>query len=183
MNKDTRIKVRNRSTGSVGYTIPDMGNYPRHFEPNEIKALPYEELQKLSYLGGGLYLLKHYLVIEDLEAREELLGWTEMEYSYTEDDIKNLLLNGSYDELLDCLDFAPVGVIELVQKIAVELKLNDIRKREAIQKATGFNINTAVAANEATDETQPKRVVERRVSSITENKPTEPTRRTVIKKQ
>ena len=35
MNKNTKIKVRNRSTGTVGYVIPDMGNYHRKFQPDE----------------------------------------------------------------------------------------------------------------------------------------------------
>ena len=35
MNKNTKIKVRNRSTCPVGYIIPDMGNYRRQFAAYE----------------------------------------------------------------------------------------------------------------------------------------------------
>ena len=74
MNKNTKIKVRNRSTGTVGYIIPDMGNYHRKFQPDEVKEVSFEEIQKLSYTPGGNYMLQHYLVIDNAEARDEILG-------------------------------------------------------------------------------------------------------------
>ena len=145
LNKNTKITVKNRNNGSIGYTIPDMHNLYRKFYANEKKEVSYEELQKLSYLPGGMYILQNYLVILDNdEARDAILGQVELEYSYTEDDVKNLLLNGSLDELLDCLDFAPAGVIELVKTLAVELEINDLSKRNAIANKTGFNINNAI---------------------------------------
>ena len=51
---------------------------------------------------------------------------------------------------MDCLDFAPEGVIELVKKYAVELKVNDIQKRQAILDKTGFNVTSAIEINEET---------------------------------
>ena len=171
LNKNTKIKIRNRSTGSVGYTIPEMGNYPRRFAAGEVKELPFEEIQKVSYLPGGNYLLQHYLIIENPEARDEILGGVELEYNYTESDVEKMLLYGSEDELLDCLDFAPMGVIELVKKKAVELQLNDLRKRKAIQDKTGFSINTAIEINEETKETvEPTTTTGRRVQAPTEAK-------------
>ena len=152
MNKNTKIKVKNRSTGTVGYTIPDLGNYNRKFMANETKEIPFEEIQKLSYIPGGSYLLQHYLIIDNLEARDEILGNVELEYNYDENDVKKLLLHGSYDELLDCLDFAPLGVIEMVKKISVDIELNDLKKRKAIQDKTGFNISNAIAINMETNE-------------------------------
>lgn len=187
MNKNTKIKIRNRSTGSVGYTIPDMGNYHRLFAAGETKELPFEEVQKLAYLPGGEYMLQHYLVIENIEARDEILGSVELEYDYSDADIKRLLTNGSLDELLDCLDFAPMGVIEMVKKYAVELELNDVRKRKAIQNKLGFNIDNAIAINEETNEQTETQVTSgRRVTSSTEATTKEetatPVRRTVTKK-
>lgn len=147
LNKNTKIKVKNRNNGSIGYTIPDMHNLYRKFYAGEVKEniITFDELQKLSYLPGGMYILENYLVILDNdEARDALLGQVEPEYGYTDEDVKNLLLNGSLDELLDCLDFAPVGVIELVKTLAVELEINDLSKRNAITNKTGFNINKAI---------------------------------------
>ena len=60
------------------------------------------------------------------------------------EDIKTLLLSGSLEQLQDCLDFAPSGVIDLVKDYAVKLEINDISKRNAILTATGFNVTRAI---------------------------------------
>ena len=152
MNKNAKIKVKNRSASSLSYIIPDMNNFRRRFAAGETKELPFEEVQKLTYMPGGDYMLQHYLVIENIEARDEILGAVELEYAYGEEDVKNLLINGSTDQLLDCLDFAPLGVIDLVKKVATDIKLNNIEKRNIIFKKTGYNINSAIMINEETDE-------------------------------
>lgn len=181
MDKDTKIKVRNRSTGSVGYAIPDLGNYKRRFEVGEIKLVTFEELQKLSYTNGGLYLLQHYLVIEDIDARTELLGDTELEYAYTEADIKKLLESGSRDELLDCLDFAPKGVIDLLKQIAIDCEINDVRKREDIKRATGCDISRAIEIKHISEEPEEEKPTGRRVAAKTEStsKTANPVRRSL----
>ena len=153
IEKDTLIKVRNRDNGTVGYTIPDLGNLHRTFQPNEIKRLTFEEIQKLSWVPGGDVILRDFLVIEDNdEAVKEILGQVEPEYKYTEKEIKILLESGSLAQLQDALDFAPQGVIELIKDMAVKLPLNDVAKREAIFKATGFNITKAIEINADTSE-------------------------------
>ena len=181
MNKNTKIKVRNRSTGTVGYVIPDMGNYHRKFQPDEVKEVSFEEIQKLSYTPGGNYMLQHYLVIDNAEARDEILGdMVEIEYNYTQKDIERLLTSGSLDELLDCLDFAPKGVVEMLQKTAVEIELNDVKKRKAIQDVTGFNVNNAILINqESNEETTAAEAPQRRVAQPTTNstEPAAPARR------
>ena len=159
------LEVTNRDNGTVGYTIPDLG-INRTFQAEETKKITMEELRKLSYLPGGEYILRNCLVIKDNDAIEELLGEVEPEYTYTEEDVKNLLLTGSLDELKDCLDFAPKGVVELVKKYAVELKINDIAKRKAIKDATGFNVDMAVYINEETSEERPEEKKERRVRTV-----------------
>lgn len=181
MNKNTKIKVTNRSGSSLSYTLPDLNNFRRRYAAGESKEVPFEEIQKLTYLPGGDYMLQHYLVIDNIEARDEILGSVELEYNYTEKEVRNLLENGSLDQLLDCLDFAPLGVIDLVKKIATDIKLYDTRKREVIFKKTGYNINNAIMINEETSETVEEKPVNRRVvEGGTENKPTNtaPVRRT-----
>lgn len=152
IEKDTLIKVTNRDDGYLGYTIPDLGNLHRDFAPGESKNISFEELQKLSWIRGGDVLLKQYLRLDNDEAVRELLSDVEPEYYYTETDIKNLLNNGSLEQLQDCLDFAPVGVIELVKNIAVKEEISDVRKREAICKKTGLNITKAIEINKETVE-------------------------------
>ena len=138
------IKVQNRDFGSVGYTIPDLNNLHRTYQPNEIKVIPYDELFKLSQVPGGDYIISNYLIVHDEEAAKELLGLVEPEYFYTEEDIINLMKNGSADEFEDCLNFAPKGVLELIKQLAVALPLNDVVKRDLINKKLNFNVANAI---------------------------------------
>lgn len=146
MNEKTLVSVRNRNNGFTGYSIPDKGIW-RNFAPGEVKKISLEELQQLQYQPGGDYTLENLLVIEDKEALENLNMTVEPEYNYTEADIKNLLLNGSLDQLKDFLDFAPDGAIEIAKEIAVKEEIPDVRKRDIISEVTGFNINNAINVN------------------------------------
>lgn len=166
LDKNTIIKVKNRDNGTVGYTVPDLGNLHRSFQPHEEKEITMEELRKLSYLPGGDIILRDYLIIENKEAVAELLGDVEPEYNYTEAEIEELLKNGTLDQLLDTLDFAPSGVIELVKEIAVKTELSDINKRDAIFKKTGFNVTSAVNFNKEVAESEEKNVQTRRSAPI-----------------
>ena len=153
IEKDTLIKVKNRDSGTVGYTIPELGNLHRSFSKGETKEITMDELRKLSYISGGKLLLQDYLIVQNQDALRELLSDdVEPEYYYGEEEIKKLLLTGSNDQLLDCLEFAPEGVIGLVKDLAVSLKINDISKRNIILEKTGFNVTNAIAINEETIE-------------------------------
>jgi hypothetical protein len=55
-----------------------------------------------------------------------------------------LLKAGTQDEFLDCLDYAPVGVIDLIKKFAVSLPLTDYDKRQALKAKTGFDVDEAI---------------------------------------
>ena len=153
IEKDTLIKVKNRDSGTVGYTIPELGNLHRSFSKGETKEITMDELRKLSYISGGKVLLQNYLIVQNQDALKELLSDdVEPEYYYGEEEVKKLLLTGSNDQLLDCLEFAPEGVIGLVKDLAVSLKINDISKRNIILEKTGFNVTNAIAINEETIE-------------------------------
>ena len=177
LDKNTLVKVTNRDNGSVGYSIPDLGNWQRRFEAGETKEVTAEELRKLSYSIGGKVILDEYLIIHDKDLVAELLGEVEPEYYFEENDVKELLEKGSLDALKDCLDFAPEGTIELVKKVAVDTELNDIKKREAIQASTGFNVTTAIEVNRETSEEKPEEVKVRRTATTTAE-PTTSGRRT-----
>ena len=151
-NSSDIIKVQNRDNGTVGYSIPDLNNLHRTYMPGEIKQITMDELRKLAYVPGGMEILRNYLVILDDEAREEILNDVEPEYYLTKDGVKGLLINGSIDALRDCLDFAPIGVIDLVKEVAVEIERNDVRKRDAILDKTGFNVTSAININKETTE-------------------------------
>lgn len=139
------VNVLNRGTAEVGYTLHDSG-VRRNWMPNEIKKnMAVSELEQLTYIPGGLKLLQKYLVINDPDVCEYLGLETEPEYFYTEADVRTLLTTGTLDQLLDCLDFAPGGVIDLIKKLSVEIRLNDVSKREAIKSAIGFDVTAAIA--------------------------------------
>ena len=177
INDNEIINVTNRNNGTTGYIIPDLGNLHRNFSAGETKKITMEELRKLSYIPGGETILREYLVIDNKEALKELLNGVEPEYFYTEEEVKALLLTGSLDQLMDCLDFAPEGVIDLVKNYAVELKINDIQKRQVILDKTGFNVTSAITVNEETNEEDEKVVTGRRAAPVTVTEPAAPARR------
>ena len=176
------VEVRNRDSGSVGYTIQDLGIW-RSFAPGETKKIPLEELKALQYAPGGEFTLRHLLMIKDKDALSALNIETEPEYFYTETEIRELLTKGTLDQLKDCLDFAPEGVIEIIKKMAVEIQLPDTLKRTAIFEKTGFNIDNAIMVNKVMDEpteTQIEETKARRSAPITASESTG--RRTEIPK-
>lgn len=137
------VKVLNRFLGQTTYVIPEL-HIRRTFQRGAEQEVPFKELQYLKYQAGGEEMLRNILMIEDAEALEKLVGEVEPEYHYTESDVENLLLNGSLAQLEDALDFAPLGVIELIKEKAVSLKISDINKRDAIAKKTEFNVTNAI---------------------------------------
>lgn len=186
IEKDTLIKVKNRDNGTVGYTIPELGNLHRSFSKGETKEITMDELRKLSYISGGKLLLQDYLIVQNQDALRELLSDdVEPEYYYGEEEIKKLLLTGSNDQLLDCLEFAPEGVIGLVKDLAVSLKINDISKRNIILEKTGFNVTNAITINEETVEGEGEETKSsRRSAPVTVDKGEEtPKRRTAAPQQ
>ena len=141
--QDTLYDVKNRSASMVVYKIPEDG-IRREFAPGESKKIKFGELEKLSYQAGGRALMTNFLQITNEKVTSNLNIHTEAEYYMSEDQIKTLILEGSLDAFLDCLDYAPVGVIDLVKKFAVALPMNDIQKREALKNKTGFDVSTAI---------------------------------------
>ena len=148
MDNNAMYTVRNRSTSMVVYRIPEKG-IRREFAPGETKKISYQELLDLSYQAGGRELMVNFLQIQAPEVTKELNIHTEIEYNYSEADVKNLIMNGSLDAFLDCLDFAPVGVIDLVKTFAVSLPMTDYDKRKALKDKTGFDVDKALANLEA----------------------------------
>jgi hypothetical protein len=149
MDMNKLMNVKNRSASLVVYkaTLDNGMTLRREIRPGETIKVPYEELVKLSYQPGGRTMMESFLLIEAEEAREDLSLHTELEYDMNEAQIIELLRSGSMDAFLDCLDFAPTGVMDLVKKYAVELPLNDSAKREALKNKTGFDVSRALENN------------------------------------
>lgn len=138
------VIVKNRSSNTVSYSIPEDG-IRRHFSQGEEKTLPISEMEKLTYRPGGAYLIANYLQIKDAEAIEKLGMNIEPEYNMSVEDVRKLMIEGSLDAFLDCLDFAPAGVIQIIKDLSVKLPLNDVAKRKAIKDKTNFDVDRAIA--------------------------------------
>lgn len=149
MDMKKLMNVKNRSASLVVYkvTLDNGMTLRREIRSGETIKVPYEELVKLSYQPGGRTIMESFLQIDAIEARQELSLHTEPEYDMSEAQIIELLKNGSMDAFLDCLDFAPTGVMDLLKKYAVELPLNDSAKRAALKNKTGFDVDKALANN------------------------------------
>lgn len=187
VEKDREIRVTNRSFGVVGYTIPELNGLRRQFQHGETKRVPFSELEKLSWMPGGAYLLRNELVVHDEEAVKELLHGVEPEYYYTEKEVRTLLTNSPLDQFLDCLDFAPQGVLDLVKKLAVEIPCNDVQKRAYIEQKLGFNVTKAISLKEeAEEEKEEVSTSKRRAAPVTEQtsqqEPASTGRRYTVKK-
>lgn len=139
------VSIQNRSNGMVYYDIKDMG-IKREFTPKEIKKVSVEEIEKLRFIPGGRKILDDYLYIltNNEEILEEYVPNIQPEYHYTDDDIKEVMINGSLDAFLDLLDFCPEGSLDVIKDLAIKLPLNDVAKREALKDKTGFNVDAAL---------------------------------------
>lgn len=136
--------VKNRSTSRVVYSIPSL-NIRRQFAPGESMRISFDELRKFMFEPGAKSLLQNFLQVEAEEVLREFNIDAQPEYFLSEQQIKDLLLTGSYEAFLDCLDFAPVGVIDLIKTFAVTLPLSDYNKRQALKEKIGFDVDAALA--------------------------------------
>lgn len=175
--------VTNRSASRVFYAVPELGIKSRTFQPGETKKISYEELEALNYQPGGNVLIRDYLLLQDMDVREEFCGNTEPEYNMTAADVQELILHGSMDEWLDCLDFAPEGVLDLIKQLSIELPLTDTRKMDAYKKKTGTDLGKLIQihAEEIAEEEAAKQEAKERRTQKPAAAPVEPeptTRRT-----
>lgn len=165
MDSNTTYLVTNRSASVVVYSIPE-DNIRREFQPGETKKIKHGELEKLSYQSGGGLLITNYFLIRSEQAIKDLGVHTEPEYFMTEKEVIELIKTGTLDAWLDCLDFAPNGVIEMIKKLSVSVPLNDHEKRRALKEKTGFDVDAAI-----------KHVEEERAEEVQELKQAAPKRR------
>ena len=175
MNKNTTYKVKNRSASMVIYKIPEK-NIRREWQPGETKKIAFSELEQLTYQPGGRELIANFLQILEEEVTDNLGVNPQPEYYMTEEQVIDLILNGSLEAFLDALDFAPIGVQDLIKKYSVSLPITDINKREALKAKTGFDVDKAIA-NEKADK-EPEVAKENKITSTPTGTPAAPGRRT-----
>ena len=171
IRSEDMFNVKNRSTSVVVYRIPES-NLRREWAPGEVKRIPFGELEKLTYQPGGRELIANFLQIMENEVTDDLNVHREPEYNMSEEQVRDLILNGSIDAFLDALDFAPLGVIDLIKTMSVQLPITDMAKREALKAKTGFDVDKAIENDRASKEDNKKETIadkpiERRVTEST----------------
>ena len=173
-NKDRRVKVVNRTGGSLAYKI-DTLRVTRHWpRPGDYLNISISELSELKTVPGGNYILKECLIIEDKEALNVLFPDIELEpeYNYGLKEVEALLYEADLAQLLDALDFAPKGVLELIKTKATEKLPNETAKIEAINKKFKIDLNKVNELHQEKEikEQAPKQTRRRRTAPIIETK-------------
>ena len=168
MIKDNEnVTVRNLTDQTVVYVIPEL-QIKRVFRGFESKRLPVKELRQLWYIPGGSRILQNFLAVENKELADEF-GVSEdsftHEYSWTLDNVKEVLTKGSIDELADALDFAPIGIVDTIISQAVKLEIADMNKQKLIQQMTGHDITKMIQYAEKLNELNEDNSVSMRRSS------------------
>lgn len=143
------VAVTNRDNGEVFAKL--SGGRTIDFNRGQTKKVSLDDLAEINSTEGGRVLLREYLVIGDKAALDFLEMQPEPEYYYSEKEIKKLLTEGSLDQLEDCLNFAPEGVLNLLKDMALEMEIPDVRKRKLIAQKTGFNIDNILQVKAALD--------------------------------
>lgn len=154
----TMYRVKNRGASTVVYKIADKG-IRREFKPGQIMSISSEELEELTFQPGGTLILSQFLQILDLEGIQAAHIKTEPEYYMSEADVAKLITSGSLDAFLDTLDFAPIGVIDLIKKLSISIPMVDIQKRKALKEKTGFDVEAALKHNEEDKEDDQKTIL------------------------
>lgn len=141
-------KVKNRSASTVICRIPELG-IRKEFAPGQTMQMSYDELEKMTYQAGGRDLIANFLQIMEDSVTDNLGIHKEAEYYMTEPQIIDLLKTGSLDAFQDALDFAPIGVIDLIKRFAVSLPLTDTVKISVLKEKTGFDVFKAIQNSQA----------------------------------
>ena len=152
LTRDSKIKVTNRSNGTVILKVQDR-HFRAELNPKETRLLNYGDILDVAAQPGGRNLIYNFLLIQDAEAlRQGLNVKEEPEYWLTEEKIPSWMNTCSLDEFKDALQFAPQGVLDLIKKYAVSQPLNDMAKRIAIKDALQFDVTLAITNNEKSGE-------------------------------
>lgn len=114
--------------------------------------LDRESIKNIAYSPGGREILQNYLIIRDKDLIDELALELEPEDTFNEQDIKELLLNGTYEQLEDALRYGSEGTRQLIKDCAINIKLFDNNKVKLISNFLNINLNTILDFSENSEE-------------------------------
>jgi hypothetical protein len=137
------VEVTNNSTGSVSY-YSELTRMARKWDkPNTTKKVSLEELRELVSSSGGYELLENFLLIKDMDVREELGLPVNKEYMLDEKEIK-AVLKKSVEVLENTLENTSESIKDKIAQTAIDTKLSDLDKLEVIQEHTGVDVLFAI---------------------------------------
>lgn len=152
VSDDTLVTIENMVGHDVSYIISSLG-VRRKLMPGVPFQVKAQELRALYAEPGGETLLRDYLRVKEPKLQREFgISEDQIEYNWTVKDVDDVLLEKPEEYLLDALDFAPQGIIDLIQSRAIELELPNMNKRKAIMKKTGVNITKSIENRHAYDD-------------------------------
>jgi hypothetical protein len=146
------VKVWSIGTGIVTYTLADP-QVNRVWRPNDLKIVTFHELYQLLHHPGGAYLLKERLQIRDNKVREALKLPLDPEFLYTEEDAKNLAISGTQEQILDALEFGPLGLASMIKHHAI-LNANSLDRVNFFNTLFSMNIQELRESVKDTDTTE-----------------------------
>lgn len=135
VSNDAMISVRNMTDHKQ--VLIDRNTRARYsFGPQQAKTLSAEDLRSLAYVPGILTMFYDgKLRMDNMELCREFNIPTDIpEYDYTIEDIDRILVKEDIEVLMDVLDFAPEGILELVKNRAIALKIPSLEKRRVISE-------------------------------------------------
>lgn len=133
------MKVMNRSTGTAGYSLPEL-NIRRVFNVGEIKELKDKEILALYNTDAGRLMLCQILQVQNKEfVQKEIWPDAPVEYFWTIEDIKKCMLEESAELFAETLEYAPEGVVDIMKDLAWRTPLTDLNKCTIMKQKLGFD--------------------------------------------
>lgn len=143
LKDDMKVEVTNNSTGSVSYYSEFSRMVRKWDKPNTTKKISLEELRELVSASGGFELLENFLLIKDMDVREELGLPVNKEYMLDDKEIK-AVLKKSVDVIENTLENTSDSIKEKIAQTAIDTKLGDLDKLEVIKEHSGVDVLTAI---------------------------------------
>lgn len=160
LNDNLMVEVINNSTGSVSYYSELARMHRKWDKPDSKKKVSLEELRELVSASGGYELLESFLLIKDMDVREELGLPVEKEYLLDDKAIK-ALLKKSVEVLEETLENTSSSIKEKIAQAAIDTKLSDLDKLEVIKEQSGIDVLTAIQEKKE-DEKQEKATTDKK---------------------
>jgi hypothetical protein len=143
LKENMMVEVTNNGTGSVSY-YSEFSRITRKWDkPNTTKKIPLEELRELVSASGGYELLDNFLLIKNMDVREELGLPVNKEYMLDDKEIK-AVLKKSVEVLESTLENTSESIKDKIAQTAIDTKLSDLDKLEVIKEQTGVDVLFAI---------------------------------------